>query len=244
MPDDPSARPEPAHPERSRSGETGPPGAAPSPDARASADATTPEAVTPDDAPAPPIPFDAALPGDVAVLGPAGRAGVAAVYRCRETVGGETVEWAWLALEDGRLLEVAPRGCALYDPPIALAKGSARYHDLVAQDGALVRFEERVRAGTWEDRPVRLTFEGRRWRVTATGTVAARRLGGPPPTCWGQLGELAEPERADEPPVYFTLARTSDPDAWGLGLWATDVCLAFGRRLGATPAEAGVRLTR
>lgn len=215
----------------------------------------------------PPIAFEAALPGDVAVLGPAERAGVAAVFRCHETVAGETVAWVWLALDDGRLLEVAPRGCALYGPATTLSRGSARYQDLVAQDGALVRFEERVRAGTWEARPVRLAFEGRRWRVTSTGTVTARRLGDPPPTCWGQLGvppgplssgarfpalgEVPAPSgpllaggSPDEPTVYFTLAGTADPELWGLGLWATDVCLAFGRRLGATPQDAGIRLTR
>ena len=215
----------------------------------------------------PPIAFEAALPGDVVVLEPDDRADVATVFRCHETVGGETVAWIWLALDDGRLLELAPRGCALYGPATTLSRGSARYQDLVAQDGALVRFEERVRAGTWAARPVRLTLEGRRWRVTSTGTVTARRLGDPPPSCWGQLGIPPGPPSPgagslplggvpapsglllaggspDEPTVYFTLAGTDDSEAWGLGLWATDVCLAFGQRLGATPEDAGIRLTR
>lgn len=49
---------------------------------------------------------------------------------------------------------------------------------------------------------------------------------------------------AEEPTVYFTLAAPDDPDTLGLGLWAADVCLAFGRRLGQTPADAGLRVVR
>ena len=59
-----------------------------------------------------------------------------------------------------------------------------------------------------------------------------------PTSAWGQLG--ARPEAAQEPDVYFTLAGQDHPDALGLGLWATDICLAFGRRLGSSPAAAGL----
>lgn len=137
--------------------------------------------------------------------------------------------------------------------------------ELVAQDGALVRFEERVRAGTWQARPVWLTVGGRRWRITSTGTVTAQRLGPAPSSAWSQLqvgrpgGALApvasalgggpggtlpvpiRPEVTDaEQDVYFTLDGQSD--ALGLGIWMTDVCLSFGRRLGATPSASGLQL--
>jgi hypothetical protein len=117
-----------------------------------------------------------------------------------------------------------------------LKRGSGPFLALVAQDGALVRFEERVRAGTWEDRPVHLTYNRRRWRATSTGTVTAHRLGKAPSGDWGQLG------RRQEPDVYFTLAAVTDADALGLGIWATDVCLAFGRRLGDNPESAGLAI--
>jgi hypothetical protein len=44
----------------------------------------------------------------------------------------------------------------------------------------------------------------------------------------------------EQPDVYFTLAGLHDPAALGLGLWATDICLAFGRRLGDSPSAAGL----
>ena len=195
-----------------------------------------------------PLPGDAiALPGDKKAL-------VETVYLCSEPAivhGDDPTRWSWIVLDGGRLLEVAPRGCALYEPPSVLARGSGAFLDLVAQDGALVRFEERVRAGTWEARPVRLTLEQRRWRVTSTGIVTARRLGPVPAVGWGQLrtvGLVESPcparmgEVAPEPDVYFTLAGLPGGDALGLGLWAQDICLAFGRRLGATPEAADLHV--
>jgi hypothetical protein len=186
----------------------------------------------------------APLPGDTIGLPGGERGQVATVYLCSEPSGppgdvaGEPTRWTWIVLADGRLLEIAPRGCALYGPPQILARGSGPFLELVAQDGALIRFEERVRAGTWAARPVRLTLDRRRWRVTSTGTVSARRLGSVTSNGWGQLGATSAPE----PDVYFTLAGLSDADALGLGLWAQDICLAFGRRLGDTPATSGLRI--
>jgi len=186
------------------------------------------------------VELDALLPGDVVQFGPDERSDVVALYRCGETIGATTVEWTWIALADGRLLEIAPRGCALYEPPETLARGSPRFLDLVAQDGLLVRFEERVRDRTSEARPVRVRLGGRRWRVTSTGTVAARRLGPAPASGWGQLDspETARPEW--QPTIYFTLAATGDPSSLGLGLWAIDICVASGRRLGQAPRESGL----
>ena len=185
----------------------------------------------------------APLPGDTVSLPDDDCGTVETVYLCSETSGdGDVTRWTWVMLTDGRLIEVAPRGCALYEAPRVLAHGTGRYLDLVAQDGALVRFEERVRAGTWEARPVRLTFGRRRWRVTSTGTVTAQRLGPVPAGAWGQLRTPHHPtpspasgrggaESSEEQDVYFTFVAQTDADALGLGLWATDVSLAFGRRL-------------
>lgn len=181
----------------------------------------------------------APLPGDVVGLPGGSRGIVETVYLCSEPGADDLTRWSWIVLADGRLVEVAPRGCALYAPPQVLARGTGPSLELVAQDGALVRFEERVRAGTWEARPVRLTFGRRRWRVTSTGTVTAQRLGPVPTGGWGQLG--ARPS-TEEPDVYFTFAAQTDADALGLGLWATDVVLAFGRRLGDSPQAAGLHV--
>ena len=129
----------------------------------------------------------APLPGDAVNL-PGGERGlVETVYLCTEPSGDDLIRWTWIVLADGRLIEVAPRGCTLYDPPRVLYRGTGSFLELVAQDGALVRFEERVRAGTWVARPVRLTLDGRRWRVTSTGTVTAHRLGPVPASAWSQL---------------------------------------------------------
>jgi len=211
------------------------------------------------------------VPGDV-VAWPGGQTGtVATVYLCAETSGETVTRWTWAVFEDGRLLEIAPRGCAVYDPPVLFRNGTVPYFALVAQDGALVRFEERVRAGVWETRPVRLSLERRRWRVTSTGTVTARRLGPVTAGGWGQIGiraaaaqdttgasveaptvplfppgigeSLAAPPLPHvAPDVYFTLAEAGGATGLGIGLWAIDVCVAFGRRLGDTPFGAGLRV--
>ena len=197
----------------------------------------------------------APLPGDTIAIPGEEPGHVESVYLCAESSGDEVTRWSWIVLADGRLLEVAPRGCAIYGAPVLLPRGTGRYLELVAQDGALVRFEERVRAGTWADRPVRLTLDGRRWRLTSTGTVAAQRLGPAPTSAWSQLRHQHAPGPAiagagvahverptDEPDVYFTFVGLSDPTILGIGLWATDVLLAFGRRLGSSPATSGLHV--
>jgi hypothetical protein len=204
----------------------------------------------------------APLPGDSIGLPSGDRGAVQTVYLCSEPSGDELTRWTWVVLADGRLLEIAPRGCALYDPPRVLVRGSGPFLELAAQDGALVRFEERVRAGTWEARPIRLTLGERRWRLTSTGTVTSQRLGPVPKSAWSQLRTPHPPTRCaartsasptsspargrggaelpEEQDVYFTVAGLTDADALGLGLWATDIVLAFGRRLGDSPAAAGL----
>ena len=197
----------------------------------------------------------APLPGDTVSCRPGSRrcrATVQTVYLCAESNGLEM--WsagAGSCWEDGCLLEIAPRGCALYDPPTMLSHGSGPFLELAAQDGALVRFEGRVRAGVWEARQPTDA-----WRPPLA-TDLHRYGHGPAPrvrlrtNAWGQLQATDAPQAVVWSPlfrptlerdVYFTFADwrdgKSDPDALGLGVWMTDMCLAFGRRLGDSPAAA------
>ncbi|MCC7370637.1 MAG: hypothetical protein IT306_19610 [Chloroflexi bacterium] len=153
---------------------------------------------------------------------------VQTIYLCSEPEGERLVRWTWIILDDGRLLEIAPRGCALYDPPTVLRRGSGPFMELAAQDGALVRFEERVRAGVWEARPVRLTLDRRSWRLTATGTVAAQRLGPRPASAWGQLRTSMMGHRR---------AATAAPRPWNIETGRTGTGLATAAEDG--PAEDG-----
>ena len=177
----------------------------------------------------------AVLPGDRIRLtgGPGGPRTIEVVLLCSETIDGQTTDWRWLFLDDGSLLESAPKGCFLYRRHELLDRGTRRYQELVAQDGALVRFERRVRDGTWAQRPVHLTVGERRYRVAYTGTVVAQRLG-PEPRLgpWRALG----PDPAKN--VFFGLTAVEDQHDVILGLWTEGVCLSFGRPLG--PAEVGL----
>ncbi len=139
---------------------------------------------------------------------------------------GETAS-PWLAfLESGGLLEPVRGAAHLYDRHLVLAHGSNPYEMLVAQDGALVRFEERRQAGELERRPVRVTLEGREYLVTETGTMAATRAGEPPTLApWRTLREDAARN------VYFRLRATAGSSV-ALGLWTDDVCVSFTRAPG------------
>lgn len=173
--------------------------------------------------------LEAALPGDT--LRPAGPDAeprtVETVLLCSETIDGETTQWRWIFLDDRSLVESAPKGAFLYTTHRVLGHRTRRCQELVAQDGALVRFEARVRAGTWARRPVHLTLDGARYRVAYTGTVSAQRLGAEPPL---------PPWRAFRPDpsknVYFGLAAADGGPGVVLGLWTDAVCLSFGRPLG------------
>ena len=61
-----------------------------------------------------------------------------------------------------------------------LPQGSGRYAALVGRGGALEQFETRVRNDTVHDDPVLVELQGRRYRVTSTGTVEIARHGEPP----------------------------------------------------------------
>jgi hypothetical protein len=147
------------------------------------------------------------------------------VLRGAEELGGRRTEWVWAFLDDGGLLEVAPRGWRLYGSHRVLLPGSEPYLQLAAPDGALTRFERRVRAGRDRTEPTLLTLGGREYRLLATGNAAVAR-DGPPPTlgAWSALG--------DDPVenVYFVLADAETGEEV-LGLWTRAVCLSFGRTL-------------
>ena len=159
------------------------------------------------------------------------------VLLCEEEVGGRTYEWKWIFLDDGSLIEVSPDGFFRYREHRLLKQGSSEYEAIVAQDGALVRFEERVRAGDSGRRPVHVTLvagdqggdAGREYTITSTGTVKVRRLGDEP---------VLEPWQAlsDDPQqnVYFGMIETADESNVALGLWTTHVSLSLGKVLEET----------
>jgi hypothetical protein len=174
----------------------------------------------------PPSDLDGLLPGDRLDLGEQTGLTVKTILHGSETIDALTVEWRWIFLDDGTLLELAPKGRYVYREHQLFPRGSAVYEELVAQDGALVRFERQVREGHAGRRPVHVTLQGRRYRVTSTGTCLTRRLGVEP--------DLA-PYRAFQPEpdqnVYFNLVAVGDGSQVGLGLWTTDLALSFGRPL-------------
>jgi hypothetical protein len=169
----------------------------------------------------------AALPGDtVQLAGEERPRAFETVFLCSETIEGQVTEWRWIFLDDGSLLEAAPKGIFRYGRHQAINRGTRRHQELVAQDGALVRFEGHVRAGTWAQRPVHVTVEGVSYRVVYTGTVSAQQLGPEPPlAAWRTFN----PDPAKN--VFFGLTSTSDEQATILGLWTDDVSLSFGREL-------------
>lgn len=175
---------------------------------------------------APPDAFDALLPGDALDLAERPDLLVRTVFHASETIQDLTVEWRWIFLDDGSLLELAPKGRFQYSRHQVQPRGHSLYEELVAQDGALTRFERHVREGSVAERPVHVTLEERRYRVISTGTCLARRLGAEPELApWRDF--QAEPEQN----VYFNLVDVDDEASVVLGLWTSDLCLSFGRPL-------------
>jgi len=177
--------------------------------------------------------LDDLLPGDVLDIWMEESLVIQTVLRCWETMDDGTVQWRWMFLDDGSLVEVSPDGYFRYTEHRVLKQGTSLYEEIVAQDGALVRFEERVREGTSGRRPVHLTIDDKRYRVTSTGTVAAETLGEEPePLPWRSFNRTASEN------VYFGLVDTEDESNVGLGLWTSHVCLSFGREFDRTDITA------
>jgi hypothetical protein len=172
-------------------------------------------------------------PGDAVELWEGGNLVVKTVFACEETVDDEPARWIWAFLDDGSLLEASPDGFFCYRKHVVVKQGTAQYEELVAQDGALVRFEEHVRAGSSGRRPVHVTVEGQEYRISSTGTVQVARRGDEPPLVpWHSFARKADDN------VYFGLVQSADESNVALGLWTTHVCLSFGRELGETDVVA------
>jgi hypothetical protein len=132
-------------------------------------------------------------------------------------------------LDDGSLVEVSPDGFYRYRDHDILRQGTDQYEEIVAQDGALVRFEERVRSGTSGRRPVHVTLGDRTFRITSTGTVAVERLGAEPDIVpWASFSPVEDEN------VYFGLAEVDVEDSFGLGLWTAHVSVCLGREFDPT----------
>jgi hypothetical protein len=181
--------------------------------------------------------LSALLPGDRIIFADGSDRSLSAVYACTEAIAATTTEWRWFFLDDGSLLESAPRGLFRYPRQVDYAPGSALFEELLAQDGALVRFEARVRAGTFEQRPIHVTLEGQRFRLQATGNVTARLFGTAPVSpAWQWLA--TDPSQN----VYFLL-RAVEGDAVVLGLWTESLSLCYGVPIVADDLAVLVRRT-
>ncbi|MEA2638715.1 MAG: hypothetical protein QOF51_109 [Chloroflexota bacterium] len=164
------------------------------------------------------------LPGDVLEVWDEGSLIVKTVFTCHETIDGHTYEWHWMFLDDGSLLEVSPDGYFRYKEHRILQQGSAEYEEMVAQDGALVRFEERVRNGESGRRPVEVTVGEQTFRIASTGTVVAGRIGPEPELLpWSSFSNRQEDN------VYFGLVDPEDEEHVAVGLWTAHVCISIGR---------------
>ena len=164
------------------------------------------------------------LPGDAMDVWSEGSVIVKTVFTCQETVDSATYEWHWMFLDDGSLMEVSPDGYFRYREHRIMKQGSGEYEELVAQDGALVRFEQHVREGNAGRFPVEVTIGEQPFRIASTGTVRVGRIGPPPDLLpWASFGERQEDN------VYFGLVDQSDEEHVGLGLWTAHVSISVGR---------------
>jgi hypothetical protein len=149
---------------------------------------------------------------------------VETALRCAEELAGVLTRWQWLFLDDGALLELAPRGTHRYDRHRILDRAQPLYQQLLAQDGVLVRFEARVRAGVVATEPTYVTIDRREYVVRATGTARIEAREGAPLTL---AGWSALDERPNEN-VWFLLDAVEGVES-ALGLWTRALCLSFGR---------------
>ncbi|MBM2810467.1 MAG: hypothetical protein HW416_1226 [Chloroflexi bacterium] len=162
-------------------------------------------------------------PGDVLEFWGEGTLVVTTVFRCQEEVGGRTVRWRWMFLDDGSLIEASLDGYFRYKQHEIVNQGSVLYEELVAQDGALVRFEEHVRTGDSGRRPVHVAVRDKQYRLTSTGTVRAERLGEAPTLLpWSAFATKSDDN------VYFGMVEAEEEAEVVLGLWTAHVCLSVG----------------
>jgi len=173
------------------------------------------------------------MPGDVVEIFMEDSYLVKTVFLCQEEVDGRTFEWKWIFLDDGSLVEVSPDGFFRYKDHQILKQGTSEYEAIVAQDGALVRFEARVREGDPGRRPVHITVGDVDYRIASTGTVSVKRLGDVPALLpWQSFSSDLSQN------VYFGLVGGADESAMALGLWTAHVCISAGGELEETNVSA------
>jgi hypothetical protein len=175
-------------------------------------------------------------PGDAVEIWGGGSLVVRTAFACEETVDGRSYGWRWSFMDDGSLIEASPDGYFWYRSHQLAKQGTDLYEELVAQDGALVRFEERVREGASGRRPVEVTVGGKPYRLTSTGTVQVQQSGPDP-----ELVSWRSFDRNPESNVYFGMVDVADDSNVILGLWTVHVCLSSGRELGETDLTAVYR---
>lgn len=142
---------------------------------------------------------------------------------CREMVNGRVAEWRWVFLSGDRVLELMPHGQALYESGAIAHQGDEFYESVQA---LLRRFEGNVREGIAHE-PVLVNVDEVDYRVRATGTFAATKVGQMPGNgeVWGDLSQNPEDN------VYFKMVRDDDPDSKdvALGVWTTHMAILRGR---------------
>lgn len=147
---------------------------------------------------------------------------------CREMVGGRVAEWRWVFLSGDRVLELMPRGQSLYDASTIAHQGDEFYELLVGPGGALKRFEANVREGISHE-PVLVNVDDADYRVRATGTFAATRVGQLPGSgeVWGDVSQNPDDN------VYFKMVRADDEGSSdvALGVWTTHIAILRGRKI-------------
>lgn len=141
-----------------------------------------------------------------------------------EQVGERTVNWRWIILSDGRLLEASPEGKLIYGGPEILHQGSAAFEQLTSEEGALKTFEQRVRDGMSGLNPVHFRHGRASYQMRSTGTFSASTRGNQP--TWDAWRDIS-PKAGDN--VYFKMESASGAEA--LGIWTSHIALHVGQRM-------------
>lgn len=186
------------------------------------------------------------LPGDVVSLWDGGDGVVETVLDCGEALNNRVTKWRWNILDGGRVLEVGPEGTFLFSRTAVLHQDSAPFEVLTCdpeQGGVLKSFEARVRAGTAARNPALFEYEGKTFRVVATGTFVAQPLGAASHAATYPRAEVWRDINPTNPGdnVYFELEPTvdaRDDESTVLGIWTTHIALLFGKALTGADIQA------
>ncbi len=152
------------------------------------------------------------------------------VLDCTELVGSRAVRWQWVLLSNGRLLEIAPDGNSMFDPPEVLHQGSPEFDELTADGGILKTFEERVRENASGAQPVYYGHGGTDYRIKSTGVFGASVQG---PEMAQEVWRDISPNPGDN--VYFEAE--SDAGQEVLGIWTSHIAWFAGQPLKETDID-------